>query len=362
VRRSAASYQRDGSVYRSIRRALVAHHQLTPETDALVRTLRGRHGLTLAEGWALLGLAHPGRPRTPPVPPPVVTTTPAVPTEPDVTPDPWALPSPVYADAWLPGGVVSLTVEGLDRALDVGDGRHLHGLLSALVSEDHAQVPGWAVYPVWSEDTTETWAVCWRREAYARHAIKMFDTRVGAVPVTVRLGARHRLRAPPPYAPGVYRVRVTAITPVVIQSHGSARRVTQTAPRGDALARSLAGNLASALLGAELRHESIPVRVLDEETAPAITEVTRHYRSAPIGGDGRVRGWEGSITVETNAVGRWLLEVASRGWGLGGRVAMAFGRVRVEDLDATEPAEPRARSVHAIPLSSLSPRTQERLG
>ena len=56
------------------------------------------------------------------------------------------------------------------------------------------------------------------------------------------------------------------------------------------------------------------------------------------GRDGRVRGWEGSLVIETNAVGRWLLEVAARGWGLGGRVAMTFGRVRVEDLDVTRTA------------------------
>ena len=104
------------------------------------------------------------------------------------------------------------------------------------------------------------------------------------------------------------------------------------------------------------------MRVRAEETAPAITTVTRHYDRAAIGGDGRVRGWEGSLVIETNAVGRWLLEVAARGWGLGGRVAMTFGRVRVEDLDATEPVDSPARSVYAVPLSSLSTRAQERLG
>jgi hypothetical protein len=47
---------------------------------------------------------------------------------------------------------------------------------------------------------------------------------------------------------------------------------------------------------------------------------------------GPVRGWSGSVVVETNAVGRWLLECAGRGLGLGGRTAFGFGRVRVECL------------------------------
>jgi CRISPR/Cas system endoribonuclease Cas6 (RAMP superfamily) len=78
----------------------------------------------------------------------------------------------------------------------------------------------------------------------------------------------------------------------------------------------------------------VPVQIVSATTVPARVRLegpprpTDPRRGPSVGGDGRVRGWMGSVTVETSAMGVWLLEVAAE-LGLGGRVAYGFGRVSV---------------------------------
>ena len=78
---------------------------------------------------------------------------------------------------------------------------------------------------------------------------------------------------------------------------------------------------------------------------------------------GVVKAIDGRITTECNAVAAWLLLCGAR-VGIGGCTSIGFGHVRVtvERLDAPGEPEAPARSVYAVPASSLSPRAQERMG
>lgn len=177
----------------------------------------------------------------------------------------------------------------------------------------------------------------------------------GAEAATVAFGPRSRLRLPAPLAPGRYLARVDTITPVVSRLDGA---------RADYLGRPTAPHLAASLrrlaeaLGLRLTRAEIALRIVASATTRAETDLA-FGRGDPTGRGawgrgGKLPGWSGAVVVECNAVARWLLDVAARGWGLGGKVAAGFGRVRVaDDAGGDLAGAPPGRSVRPVPLSAL---------
>lgn len=364
--------RRENSSLITLRKTLKAHDLLTPATRAATEVLRGVGRLPPAEAWARAGITRPLSARARRTTPPAVTASPAAPTEPDVTLDPWTLPSP---QAECVGYALGLTVCPLPEvALSLRHTRALHGALSLALEEDHVRwgVAHFALVP--SRGRLGWHPIFFARDRAARmrgttHPITLPEPSSAQSPRRKRRRKSDtlhrtmtfgdliwRVQAPPPLAAGRYRVTVETITPLCFTT---CRRTTIRTPQ----ASTFTGGLRRVA-------EAVGVTVPDADLAfGAITHVTEPVR-VEVGGHvqrgtterGVLLAIEGSLTVECNAVAAWLLQCAGR-IGLGGSTAYGFGRVHVSVARATDEAtEPRARSVHAIPLSSLSPRTQERLG
>lgn len=115
-------------------------------------------------------------------------------------------------------------------------------------------------------------------------------------------------------------MRIDTLTPVVIQKDG--RSHLYTAPTSETLLGTLSASLMPRL---GLGRNGSDLRLILHE---------RHTEPEKVWcGDklGLVHGWSGYAVVEINAPARWLLEVAARGPGLGGRTAFGFGRIRVTE-------------------------------
>jgi hypothetical protein len=232
-------------------------------------------------------------------------------------PQPWLLGAPPYG-SHLPGGGVELHVSPPPAwAVEHRHVRLLHGLVTALLGHEHAQTADVALVP-WPSGLG--WGLYVRDEEAARSlASREHDGVLFDRPVRVRCGPLVRLRAPIVRRRGHQRVRVDTVTPVVISTLAST--VTHLAPTSESLRSTLSVNLARRL-GLEIDPATLPLEIVEHDTRP---------ERVPIGGTfGVVPGWSGRVVVDTNAVGRWLLECAAR-IGLGGSVALGFGRVRVSD-------------------------------
>lgn len=364
----------------NLRRTLKAHGLLTPETRAALSVLRGVGRLPPAEAWARAGLTRPpivrAPRRTPPATPPAVTptpVTPAAPTEPDVTPDPWSLPSPQVECV---GYALDLTVCPLPEvALSLRHTRALHGALSLALEEDHVQwgVAHFALAP--SRGRLGWHPIFFARDRAARmrgttHPITLPEPSSAQSPRRKRRRKSDtlhrtmtfgelvwRVQAPPPLAAGRYRVTVETLTPLCFTT--CRRRTTIRTPQASTFTGGL--RRVAEAVGVTVPDADLAFGAITHATEPVRVEVGGHVQRGTTE-RGVLLAIEGSLTVECNAVAAWLLQCAAR-IGLGGSTAYGFGRVHVSVARATDEAtEPRARSVHAIPLSSLSPRTQERLG
>lgn len=246
-------------------------------------------------------------------------------------PDPWTLPAPAPPCPHLPGGGLVLHLEPVPaRAIELGQARLLHGLITDLVDVPHdPAMPAWALVP-WP--APPGWAVYLRSEDHvAALALGRHEGRLFGQPVWASFGAPIRLRYPPPLAPGRYQLRIDAVTPVCIRHNvtGSRAKTTHLTPAAE--------NLLSALT------QAFPTRIglpgLDPGTA-ALRVVARRTEAVrvPCGSHlGQIRGWTGSVMVEANAVAAWLLGCAAQ-VGLGGRTALGFGRVRVSLATAADVA------------------------
>jgi hypothetical protein len=140
-----------------------------------------------------------------------------------------------------------------------------------------------------------------------------------------------RLRSPSIPTRGRRRLRVDAITPIVMTTMARAR--SHVCPTGEILQSSLAGGLCYRLSPTH-RDDSPKEDPWSRWVQPRVclSLVERHTEPVhvPLGGKfGRVSGWQGHVIVEVNAVAHWLLVACERGIGLGGRTAFGFGRIRV---------------------------------
>lgn len=233
---------------------------------------------------------------------------------------PWHYGAPPYPIT-LPGGSCSIAISPEPRdAVAHRHARHLHGVLCHMLGRDHDNAPAFALRPSASGCG---WSVRWADDDGA--AIAGRSTRVPLLGSSriLTLGQIEIDRTPTVFQPrGRRRVRLDAITPVVIRSSTFAgAKIERTAPEASHIASALRG-LADRL-HAPLAADAIQIELIERHTQP---------EAVPLGGKfPRLKGFIGSLVLEANAPARWLLFVAER-MGLGGRTALGFGVVHVEEM------------------------------
>lgn len=231
----------------------------------------------------------------------------------------WLLGPPPFP-THLPGGGFELHVSPAPQwPIELRNTRALHGMVTALLGMDHhPTVPGFTIVPWprgcgWGVYSQHDEAV--RRVAGKAHEAVLFDRAM-----TVTCGPLARIRAPVIARRGRRRVRIDAITPVLVRADTDSM---YTAPTAANLLSTISAWLPRRI-GLQLDGADVALDMVYSDTQP---------ETVPTGGKfGNTRGWTGHVIVETNAVGHWLLEVGAR-IGVGGRVALGMGRVRVSEVE-----------------------------
>jgi hypothetical protein len=253
----------------------------------------------------------------------------------------WRMPLPARKIPPL-GKLFSVHVLGGDPGLYTRSNATLmHGVLTALTDLGHQPAARFAAWPSGSHWTMLLDAASVRGSLGGR----VHRVMVGAKPRDVAVSEGHTIEAPQRrYEPGRHLVRIETLTPVVIRAGAQGRsegesehRRTRTAPDALNLSSALATTMLARLGWRPRCADVLPVELLEANTRPSTiglqgelrgAAATSSARGSKIGGDGYLRGWEGTVVVETSALGAWLFEVAAR-VGLGGRVAFGCGRIDV---------------------------------
>lgn len=236
---------------------------------------------------------------------------------------PWLAGAPPF-DTHLPGGAMSIAIEPKPRwPIALRNTRGLHGAMTAALGIGH--VPRWPTFALRMTDLSPSgWAVYWWHEAGAKLAMTTFEGHLYGKPATFTFGQLFRLRAPLVKRRGRRRLRIDTITPVCVVNTG---RTTEHV-------KPTQGNLLGTLGGEWLHRFGLQYIKERDLLRLEVVDVQREQAArVELGGKfGTVSGWEGSLVVETNAVGHWLLETAAR-VGMGSRTAFGFGQVRVTEVE-----------------------------
>jgi hypothetical protein len=243
----------------------------------------------------------------------------------------WLAGAAPYSDH-LPGGITTIQFEPRPRwPMHLRNARGLHGAITMLRDRPHGRWPAWSLFPC-----ADGWAIYWSENADAeRFANAHLNGALWDAPTLFRFGDLFRMRAPTDRKRGRRFVRIDAITPIVTRSVGGT--AVCTCPTEDTIRGALTGELLYRLspmhrgdapgqdAWTQWTKPRVMLRMVERVTEPAHTDC---------GGKlGRVSGWQGSVTLETNATARWLLQACERGIGLGGRTAFGFGRIRVTSCE-----------------------------
>lgn len=224
----------------------------------------------------------------------------------------------------LPGGAVPLKIHGLMFPLKLEDLPRLHGLLSHWLCKDHHPLsPLWSLVP----DGKGLGIASHDPEVIERIARSVRNGMLMGRTVAIEGLQAMRLRTPAPSPPGLYTVRVTSITPITaqtrrLQEDGTRKRFLRKKLVPSSLKSSLCGSIGDRL-GLVIPVDRLHVEVLQDETS---------VRKRPAFHSNFVPGLEGEWVLRVNSLALWLLQIAARGWGLGGRVAIGYGVIRVEVL------------------------------
>lgn len=239
------------------------------------------------------------------------------------TDEDWTRPCVTAPRATLCVGL-PIALDGYFRELELHECSWLHAALTGALGRNHQRPSAhtrsdWTLVP-WRSQSG--WAAAWWSEADALAlATTSRHSRIGARDVQLRFGAPIRVHAPPTYATGVHLARVTLRTPLVVSSTNSDGQKVSKRRADDAAMTNATWTLARKM---ELFPGTLTLRVLDARTE----YVPIYYR----GKVGRVDGLVGTVDVACDATSRYVLEAASRGLGLGSRVAYGCGRVEVTTL------------------------------
>lgn len=246
--------------------------------------------------------------------------------------DPWAAASP-EAGTHLPGAWRELVFDPTPHTpIPHSHASSLHGVVSTALGRDHdrtdatfvlsqARVPsGWGVYFVDGADA--------RRLSCAPMPGLHLERRPWGICFGPGVVTPRR---PSAVAPGRYTVTVTSLTPVSIRRTVDGQRRVRVTPTAAGLRSTLTGleflrraGLASTKAPAWAR--DVALVLIGHDTRRESAEVCGHWMDDD--GRGRIVGWTGTVTLEVNAVALWLLRHAEI-VGLGGRVGLGFGQVRV---------------------------------
>lgn len=305
-RRNAAHY----AVNASARQARVAVRRAghDPTAEPWRSRLAALHGRGVVEGWREEMGLPPGRAKRRAVAAP---SAPAVAPVPTAARAPWGAPVGEQPSHIAPTGIPLAFAPRLPT-LDATR-RHLHGLVSHLVGRGHhPTLAAWALVPY-----GQGWGVVAMTSAARRALLGLsIGVQVGSVRSQLTTPtAPVRLRTPPAYAPGRYRVTVEALSLVVHYANG------RTTPRAAPSRDTILSVASQALLYAGCTTGRMHVESVDASEA--------HADRAELGGHlGVMRGWVGRVAVECNAPAAWALKLCEH-TGMGARVAYGLGRVRV---------------------------------
>jgi hypothetical protein len=194
----------------------------------------------------------------------------------------------------------------------------LHGLITAVVGEDHdPQRPAWSLFP---DESACGWGVYWWRDDLAERLSGFSDAaRLAARRVTVSFSEVRQVAAPEILGRGFRQVEITSLTPVISRCYGGTEY--RTAPDGTTLASTISQKLVPGILSTALLREAVPCEIVRRDTDPV------KIRCGPK--LGFKRGWQGTTVIRTNGLGHWCLAAAAAGPGLGGWTAFGFGAVAV---------------------------------
>lgn len=232
---------------------------------------------------------------------------------------PWLKGVPPYG-THMPGGGVELSVSPYPRwPVELRNTRALHGMITSLVGGHSGRWPRWSLVP-WP--CTFGWGVyLWEDDVANRLAGATFGASLYDRPVMVTTSPLRRIRAPTVRKRGHQRLRIDAVTPVVIVSEG--RRQPHQFGTAKSICDAVGGEFVRRLGVIGVKRDWLMVEEVESDTHPCRTQLGGKY--------GAVTGWTGHMVLECNAPAAWLLKCAGL-VGLGTRTAFGFGRVRVSDV------------------------------
>lgn len=220
----------------------------------------------------------------------------------------------------------------------------LHGLLSTVLLPRYGhdrRKPSFSLVP-W-HGVPSGWSV-YVDDGDVGRALSCVPTmgHIAGHPVGLAFGAQViRPKTPRLPEPGRYRVRLVALTPIVIRTSASGKTM-------------VSGQVRSSNLLASLTSENFcrRLRIAREDVAQAVLmrlpghsgEMRTVHTGGHLGGKhggvtGDVTGWVGEMVLEVNAPGLWLLRCAEF-LGLGGRTAYGFGCVRLLSVERQDGPAP----------------------
>ena len=234
-----------------------------------------------------------------------------------VNAQPWLLGQPIY-DAYLPGRAFGIEFKTKIRwPIELRNSRLVHGMVTKCLGQPHIKgFPMFSLVP-WAGGLgvyvhSGDWSVIANRTMQAQLADQK---------VEVRFFNMSQMRTPQITKRGRRVLTIETLTPVSCRNCGG--NTIYTEPDEENLLGTLRSSLAPRLGLAKMPHEHIVLKLLGHTTTTEEVELGGKYQGKPI------VGWHGIVTLEANAVTHWLLECAARGWGLGGRTAFGFGRIKL---------------------------------
>jgi hypothetical protein len=190
-----------------------------------------------------------------------------------------------------------------------------HGLGHEPPGQSAAMRNAWSLIPY---DCDSGWAaVWWDPSDGIRLAMTTRPSRIGPTNCQLKFGAAVKIHTPPMRARCDHTIKLRAITPVSIARHVNKQRLEHDLPTDQTITHAL-HNIASKL---RLRTDEIKAGIVSFEV--------RQERWRLKGKMGAVGGWVGDVTLRCTPTAAWLLDAASRGLGLGSRVAFGLGRIIV---------------------------------
>lgn len=235
--------------------------------------------------------------------------------------NPWLLGAPPFAPT-LPCVSLDISVDPLPKwPLQMRNMRGIHGAVTGLLGhtlglQHQHRMPNFATR---LHDTGKLRVIVWDERA-AGLCDGAYNGVLWDRPTVFRIEDAVEVTAPKVTRRGRQRVRLTALTPVVISQDGHSKPCPR--PSKDTIHHSLTGSFLDRFGLGRIRDE-VRCEVTAIRTEPAHVNLGGKYRS--------VTGWTGEVDLEVNASALWLLLAAEK-VGFGSRTAFGFGQIHVEVL------------------------------